>query len=387
MVFRPHAPFGICRVAVADTRSAVPQPGRTRRVLLSVAAACTIAAALPCSAASAHTVREATTDAAAFASAPTDLLDVVGQWIPRDETGLIGRNASWGELVSPRFQTGSGRALRVSLAAGSIDDAQGAFAAMRAGTAGIDPLGRVVSSVPPDAPPGSRISPADEASAAAFFLGDACAGWSALDASDRRDDVATGRERASVRRALSRAIRWLSERVDLLHRADATAPNRLLFDALAFRACGQVAGEPTLQALGDPFVDDAIALQHRSGYYREGGGWDTGYQAVALAVGSDIMIVDPQDTRLERSLVRGATWLAERIDRTGRIDSTGNARTCTGGEVFLGQPKLLPVHDVIWGLVYLGSITENVSLTAEAGRVADHVRSRRDDSPCWTPND
>ena len=60
---------------------------------------------------------------------------------------------------------------------------------------------------------------------------------------------------------IRRAARWLAEPryQERLQREDADAPNRLLFDALAYGLSGVLAGDEELKQLGRRFVDLAMA--------------------------------------------------------------------------------------------------------------------------------
>ncbi len=113
-------------------------------------------------------------------------------------------------------------------------------------------------------------------------------------------------------------------------------------------------------AAADAFVQRAMALQSPEGWFVEGDGWDTNYQAVALEIGADVHALLPEGgTReaLGASLVAAARWLTARIDAEGRVDSRGNRRTCGGGESFLGTPKSLSLPSVLVGL---GRVTTSV---------------------------
>ena len=60
---------------------------------------------------------------------------------------------------------------------------------------------------------------------------------------------------------IRKAARWLAQPryQDRLKREDADAPNRLLFDALAYGLSGVLTGDDELKQLGRRFVDLAMA--------------------------------------------------------------------------------------------------------------------------------
>ncbi|MEL7061309.1 MAG: hypothetical protein AAGN46_14900 [Acidobacteriota bacterium] len=334
--------------------------------------------------------RLAAADRAAHTAFPKALEARTAAALPADASGLLGRNQRWGEMFSPRFQLGAGAALRIALAAERRDAAQRAFRAVEVATEAIDDDGAVSSRVPDTVSGGAQPNVTDLASGAAFFLGDACLGAVALEADVERDRVSSQARRQEVRSRLAAAARWLADRHDLLERADRKAPNRLLYDALAFRGGALLVDDAVerrrLDNLADAFTRRALDLQRADGVFVEAGGHDTSYQAVALAVGEDLLLVsradDPSTDRLASSLERAASWLAGRVGPDGRVDSTGNRRTCAGGESFLGEPKRLDLVKVFSGLVATGVRTGSAASDA-ARRIERWVGENRGRDPCF----
>ncbi len=284
-----------------------------------------------------------TADAAAYAALPQGFGALAASRLPTDASGLIGRNQTWGALYSPRFQLGAGAALRTTLAAGRASEAARAFRVVEAGTEVIGTDGSIPSALPPSV--GGTPSPTDIASAAAFFLGDACLGLLALEASPAPDRVATPVRREAARASVARATGWLLAQRGLLTGADRSAPNRLLFDALAFQACGVFASEEVRTQAdreATAFVDASLGLYDPSGFFVEGGGHDTSYQGVALRVGEDVLLAGypDKDGRLQSALAGAAAWLADRIDDAGQIDSRpGTLGRATEARSYLGSPS------------------------------------------------
>ena len=331
--------------------------------------------------------RVAATDAAALAAFP-GLAARAEAFLPSDDSGLIGRNRTWGALYSPRFQLGAGGALRTALAAGRPAEAARAFRAVEVGTEAIEADGAVQSALPTGF---GTPSATDAASAAAFFLGDACLGLGALDAAPRADAVAAEARRDAARRRLVRAVGWLSSQAELLWAADSLAPNRLLFDARAFQACGALSSDAArlgeLERHTDAFARAALAHLQDDGHFAEGGGHDTSYQGVALVVGEDLLLAGYESAALADGLRRAADWLAGRVGPDGRIDSSGNARTCGGGETFGGEPKRVAVTEVFAGLAYAATRTGSRSQALAAQRVADWALANAGTEPCFAPRD
>jgi len=328
----------------------------------------------------------AVADVKAYASFPDAMRAMAASRLPSDGSGLIGRNRTWGALYSPRFQLGAGSALRTALVARRLDKAALAFRAIEVGVEIVQSDGSVPSSVPDEA--GDSLSAADIASAAAFFLGDACLGLLAVEAAARPAAVASDDRRAEVRAGLVRAVEWLLAQQDVLMAVDGSAPNRLLFDARSFQACGSLSTNSELRSAAEraavSFVEAALRLHADDGHFVEGGGHDTSYQGVALRVGEDVLLAgypDP-DGRFRSALTSAADWLAARVGPEGRIDSSGNTRTCGGGETWFGKPKRIAVPDVFAGLVYTGVRTGRHSLAGAARRIEVWLHANPQADPC-----
>lgn len=319
-----------------------------------------------------------------------DLRSIAQAGVPSDATGLIGRNREWGDLYAARFQMGTGLALRVALTAQSATtaQAQAAFRGIEAGARTMEPSGLLPARLPLSISMGRSPAPVDVASGAAFYLGDACLGALALEAAPGPDQIADAERRRALRGQLAQSIRWLATQSTLLLEGDRRAPNRLLFDARAYLACGLLADDSTLRAHADPFIAAWRATLSPGGWFLEGDGWDTSYQAVSLEIGTDVAALLPENgsrSAVRDDLSRGAAWLVARVLPDGRVNSAGNTRTCGGGEDFLGSPKSLAVASVVLGLSRVAvnnAPTVDVMLLGSAGRVSSWARRNPNGDPC-----
>lgn len=320
-------------------------------------------------------------DAKVVARFPSATAATIQASIPIDETGLLGRNREWGGLYSVRFQVGAGLATRVSLAAGDLESASRAFLALEVGSSAVKDDGSIPSSFP-DQPPfsGAQPGPTDIASAAAFFLGDACLALHALARSPRADDVASATRRQTVTDRLSRAVAWLNSQDSLLLAGDQYAPNRLFHDALAFQACGALGGDTTALALAAEFAERALAqFDPSGGFYVEGGGSDTNYQAVNVRVAVDLLLAGlvARRAEIEAQLAPATGWCVERTTADGRVDSSGNTRSCGGCEVFLpgDPPKQLGLPEWFRALAWGGGLLDDGEAWSAADRFVEWVSS------------
>ena len=321
------------------------------------------------------------TDLQVYRAFTTELRVLADKYIPKDESGLLGRNREWGALYSPRFQLGAGKGLRIALVAEDLGRAKKAYLGIKKGTEAIEDDGYIRSRLPAEIAQGNLLSDGDIASAAAFYLGDACLGIIAMET--EADKITTQKSLKMTTAALNRGIIWLLSQQDVLMKYDRLAPNRLLFDSLAFQACGVLAHDESLIKVASTFAQKAIKLLSPDGAFLEGGGWDTSYQAVSINVGKDILLAGLQSPELESSLYKASVWLENRIDDGGRVNSSGNTRTCDGGESFLGVAKKIALDDVFMSLAFLGTMTRDQTLSDAAKRIFLWYTKNPGSDPCF----
>lgn len=298
--------------------------------------------------------------------------------------GLIGRNRQYGRLVSPRFQLGAGAALRLGL---HLDPtlANNGFRAIEVGTSAIASDGAVQSDVPPDAPAGTTLDRSDLASGAAFFMADACPALLALQAHPNADTIAEPRRRETVIAVLGRGLNWLIALADDLERVDRAAPNRLLYDALAYHSCGVLTGNNAAQTHARRFVALALSQTRTDGVFIEKGGSDTSYQAVSVRLAADLLLTGYAATdsqTLNNRWQAGAIWLGNRILADGRIDSSANTRTCHGGESFLGVEKTVSAPGVYGAMIYMAELASNDGLKSAAARLSAWAQANPNSDGC-----
>jgi hypothetical protein len=324
---------------------------------------------------------QAQADAAVAKLFPSQF-DTLGQAGARiDGKGLLNENRTWGGMYSPRFQMEAGTALRIGLARGNRRMARNGFRALQAATASIAPDGFVLSRLPPDRFPGFVPSLEDHASGAAFFLAEACS--AVLVSRDSRRHMAKPSEWKIVEDALLRAIAWLEQQENVLIDADRNAPNRLLFDALAFQACHRLGDRDTGSA--GRFVALALKKHRADGVFEEAGGSDTTYQAVATRLSLEILLAGyagGDAHALWQAHLAGAQWLSARVRADGSVDSSANTRTCSGGEAFMGKAKRFSVKSAFQALAYSGAMTGNKGTLAAAQRISEWASANPETDPC-----
>jgi hypothetical protein len=168
-----------------------------------------------------------------------------------------------------------------------------------------------------------------------------------------------------------KAARWLAQPRyrEHLEREDAEAPNRLLFDALAFGLSGVLGGDEELKQLGRKFVDLAMKQYRKEdGVFLEKGGHDSSYQAVA-ALNLQVWTLYFPDKKLDEAIEKAVEWERKRVSVDGQIDVTGNTRTGLGQEKWMGHEKGVNESEVTLCLLYDYTRTNNKESLSAAERI------------------
>jgi hypothetical protein len=191
------------------------------------------------------------------------------------------------------------------------------------------------------------------------------------------------RERiAQLMPKIHKAARWLAQPryQERLEREDADAPNRLLFDALAYGLSGLLTGDEDLQRIGRRFVDLAMTRYRPSdGVFLERGGPDSSYQAVA-ALKLQVWTLYFPDKGLETAADRAVRWEIGRVGPDGRIDVAGNTRTGLGQEQWMGREKGVNLSEITLCLLWHSTRTGDEPSLAAARRIQQR-RMREPPSP------
>jgi hypothetical protein len=214
--------------------------------------------------------------------------------------------------------------------------------------------------IPADLAATSSATEADRVSGDAFFLSALGAGLMALQ--DNTGYLAQTAARKRIENLIPKfqlSLNFLKSKKELLKQADATAPNRLFFDALAFYAMGRYLGDSESMTIGIDFASLALTRKQPEGFFLEGSGYDSSYQGVGLAMGFRLLSIlktdEPTRQNLYNCLACGTNWETARIKSTGEISTEGNSRVYPGGETFLGQEKQVAYSSVlvaIWNMYY-----------------------------------
>lgn len=173
----------------------------------------------------------------------------------------------------------------------------------------------------------------------------------------------------------STAMSYLQTQASALSTADASAANRLFFDAIAFELGGQILNNASLIQTGDNFVSQGLATQTAAGYYTEHGGYDSSYNGTSM-LNVEVLMTYSSDsaqvTQLSASLAKAAAWEESRIAATGQVSVVGNTRTDGQETDPGGQPKGVNYPEVATALLYAGTILNSAAATSAGTHVADY---------------
>ncbi len=169
------------------------------------------------------------------------------------------------------------------------------------------------------------------------------------------------------------ALNYLKSQTEGLKNYDRTAPNRLLFDALAFYSTGLYLNDTEAKTIGLEFIRLALAQQDAAGYFMEGGGYDSSYNGVSTRLGLVLLAIlpkhSPQYAPLQQALRCAIPWQASRVHSSGEISLQGNTRVYPGGEQFLGEEKGIAWIDTLLTFYFIATFSADTSYETLAKRV------------------
>ncbi len=289
---------------------------------------------------------------------PADLLRYTGGAQP-DENGMVGYNRDG--FRSPEFQRG---AMHYMIRAVVRRDRRG----VEEGWQAIDATFRQQTE---KGNFGRDGAPHGGPSAVAFWLADLDQALLILRESElgpkykERIDLLTPK--------IHKAARWLAQTryQERLKREDAEAPNRLLFDALAYGLSGLLADDDELKQVGRRFVDLAMTRYRPSdGVFLEKGGPDSSYQAVS-ALKLQVWAIHFPDKELEAAIDRAVHWEVGRVGPDGQVDVAGNTRTGLGQEQWMEHEKGVNLSEITLCLLYHYARTGDRQSLAAAQRILE----------------
>ena len=219
----------------------------------------------------------------------------------------------------------------------------------------------------------------DLASGTSFFCSSLGLSLIALQNSDwflnSQETQAIKVEIESYRSSFEKTLDYLISQKDLLKQYDAHAPNRLLFDALAYYSLGKYLSRIDAQNIAFEFIEAALELTDaQEGYFIENGGWDSSYNGVAIKLGFELLSLidnEAQKMSLKKVLAHASNWQISRINENGEVSTEGNTRVFPGGEAFLGEEKGIDYPKIVKALYYFGYLTSSQDIVRLGDTVLD----------------
>ena len=317
------------------------------------------------------------------ANLPADVARKLAEANIPNEFGAIGRNRQ--AYFHVRFQLGMHHVADYGLIVRQANVVDQFLTAVQFSLNNQLPFGDFKLVIPDQLKDEGKPSIADRVSGVAFFASSLGLGIYALETNDwfqNSEDCALQRRRlATMKPKLHATLNYLLEHKQYLEAADKHAPNRLLFDALAFATLGRTLDNQQALSVGSSFVGMALAQVHeRDGYFIEGGGFDSSYNAVASALALRLQMIDHQGHDLQSICENAIRWQKERILESGEVSTEGNTRVRPGesGESFLGREKGVDVGHVVEALM-LASLTHSdaESLSMAKNVISFYEQNRR----------
>ena len=173
-------------------------------------------------------------------------------------------------------------------------------------------------------------------------------------------------------------LAYLLQHEDLLKKIDAHAPNRLLFDALAFCSLGKLLDDRRSLDVASSFVSKAMNFIHGDGYVIEGGPHDSSYNGVASALAFRLATMGKREP-LGKIATDAIRWQTGRISTTGEISTVGNTPVGrNSNEEFPGRKKDVDVTHTVETLI-LATLYSGVPNHAKMARtvISHYERARR----------
>jgi len=187
---------------------------------------------------------------------------------------------------------------------------------------------------------------------------------------------------SAVQPRLQATLDYLLKNQEYLKVADKHAPNRLLFNALAFETLGKILKNNVALEVAASFVAGAVNQVHaQKGYFVEGGGFDSSYNAVATALAFRLLMIKGQHGHDLQTICSNAIrWQKTRILDSGEVTTEGNARVRPGnaGESFLGKEKGVDIGHVVEAFMLASRALSDPTHNYLAQKVIDFYEKKRD---------
>ncbi len=175
---------------------------------------------------------------------------------------------------------------------------------------------------------------------------------------------------------MRKTMDWLYFGKEILFKKAENAPNRLMFDGLAFKLNGKILEEKKYETLGDEFVNSTLEKQREDGSFIEHNGYDSSYQGVTNLKLQQYLIYSKNKELNEQiwaGVLKGIVWEKTKIKNSGEISSNGNSRTGNCQEMFAEKCKEINYSDVAMSFVYYGLISNDSESLKIAEKITEYA--------------
>jgi hypothetical protein len=313
---------------------------------------------------------------------PREIMAQLAEANAPDASGAIGRNKIG--YFHVRFQRGMHHVADYALATKQVDIIDRFLTAVEYSLQRQLPSGDFELVIPDELRDQSKPGIADRASGIAFFASSLGLGLYALETNDwfqTSPDCERPRSRLStIKPRLRSTLSFLIEHETYLEAADQKAPNRLLFDAIAYITLGRLLNDNAAARIGSTFADRALEqIDPQDGYFVEGSGFDSSYNGVATALALRLLMLEYRSEKLESISSGAVRWQKSRILASGEISTEGNSRVRPGksGESFLGREKDVDVGHTLEALMLASHRFSSREYSDLASQVVEYYSKRR----------
>lgn len=208
----------------------------------------------------------------------------------------------------------------------------------------------------------------------ASLLGDFCLGLLVADAG-QPISAEYGRRNSPP---LARSLRSLKFQAQALLQFSASRPDQLMTMAGMFHSCGLLLKDQKAQAMAIAFAQQATKNTTYSGVWTFGGKTDTSLAASTNKAALDLMSLKYEYTskqRIEEIVGMTASWLLERIDSDGELNSKGNAYSCVSKRAFDSKLSGINLRDLLFSLYRGGFYLDRGDMLGAAEKVVNRLNA------------
>ena len=311
-----------------------------------------------------------------LAGLSAELLNPLAERQQPDAAGAMGRNRQ--DYVHVRFQMGLHQLVDYALVKQDQQALQAFYRAADYAMQHQQADGDFQVQLPAELNRGQTVGIADRTSGVAFFMYSLGSAAMALETSQwfsSATELVEHRAQLVVLKSqVADTLAFLLRHKVILFKADSRAPNRLLFNALAFYTLGQWLDHPSALTTADEFINLALSQVHPEGYFIEGGGYDSSYNGVATALCYRLLLLGHPHPALPDRCQAALNWQQSRVLPSGEISTTGNSRVNSRGqgESFMGRKKDVDVGHTTEALMLAALYHKDASLIIQARQILSH---------------